>query len=594
MELFAFTFTDSGQSLGYQTINVEIEIGDYDNDGDNDLILASQGSSETIEVYKNDGSGVFTRLNQSFPQALPFSGGKFEDISLGVIFSDINNDGYLDIATADAWDGVNIYLNDRNGYFLVSQLGVGGTEGIEVKGVDLGDIDNDGDLDLIFGGHQYFADNEVWINDGNGIFSDSGERHYSEAIWHLALGDLDLDGDLDYVWASRYTEQFTTSEVYLNNGIGKFTNSNQSFVPNGNSFGIVLRDVDNDGDLDFIEPNDAGNDSNAPRVRIFSNDGSGMFSNSGQNLGGLNAKDADLGDLDNDGNYDMVVANWLSGISLLINNGNGVFNPAGPNLALPLGSHACKLGDLDSDGDLDLVVGNLVDNNYRVYVSDQDAVAKNTLPSPPDAFQKEISDGKVTLAWNRGADKETNQNSLTYNLRLGKPDNPNKIISGALHHSIGNMGHALKKYVNNLEEGDYIWSVQTIDTSYSRSDWSDEQSLTVNTPTSPTDLQASVVSKKEIKLHWVDKSSIETGFSIERKDGEEDQPFRQIGSVGADTETFSDTDLQNTARSYYRVRAFNNLGNSTYSNEVLVETMTNASNNDDGGGGGAGCFIGSL
>lgn len=479
----AITFTDSGQSLGDQSVNVEIEIGDFDNDGDNDLILASLGSSGAIEVYENSGFGIFTKLDQQFPQEKSVSGGRFEDLSLGAIFSDVNNDGYLDIITADAWDGINIYFNDKAGHFSISQLGLG-DEGIEVKGVDMGDIDNDGDVDMVFGGHQYFADNEVWINDGNGIFSDSGQRHYSEAIWHLALGDIDGDGDLDYVWTSRYTEPYTTSEVYLNNGSGDFTNSDQSFLPNGNSFGIVLRDVDNDGDLDFVEPNDGGGDPTEPRVRIYMNNGSGVFSDSGQNLGGPNAKDADLGDVDNDGDFDMMIATWLVENSLLMNNGHGSFTQVGPDVILPIGTHACKLGDLDSDGDLDLVTGSLIDTTYKVYYSDQANVVRNSPPSPPTSFQSENEDGRVILRWNGGADIETEENTLTYNLRIGIAKNPNAIVSGVIHHGPGNMGHALQKIIIHLKKGTYIWSVQTVDAGYARSDWSEEQSLIINTSTS--------------------------------------------------------------------------------------------------------------
>jgi len=488
---WAVTFTDSGQSLGQQPINVEIEIGDFDNDGDNDLILASQGSSEAIEVYKNNGSGVFTRLDQSFPQALPLSGGRFEDISLGIVFSDVNNDGDLDIVTADAWDGINIYLNNGNGNFSVSQLGVGGTEGIEVKGVDLGDIDNDGDLDMVFGGHQYFADNEVWINDGNGVFTDSGQRHYSEAIWHLALGDIDSDGDLDYVWTSRYSEPYTTSEVYINNGEGVFTNSNQSFLPNGNSFGIVLRDVDNDGDLDFIEPNDGGGNPAEPSVRVYMNDGLGTFSDSGQNLGGSSAKDADLGDIDNDGTSDMIIATWLVENALFINDGNGNFTQAVPDLLLPLGTHACKLGDLDNDGDLDIVAGGLIDETYTVHLSNQASVVKNEPPSPPTTFQVKNDDGKLVLRWAGAADTETELNALTYNLRIGNADNPNAVVTGIIHHGPGNMGHAQEKTLRTLKKGDYTWSVQTIDAGHARSKWSEDQSLTITTtitaPISPNE-----------------------------------------------------------------------------------------------------------
>jgi len=475
---FAANFTDSGQSFGSQSLNVEIDVGDIDNDGDYDLLLASRSLSGAVEVYTNNGSGTFTILNQQFPQAQASSGGTFENISFGVILADINNDGWLDIISADAWDGINIYLNDKTGLFSSSQLGLGAT-GIEVKGVDLGDIDNDGDLDMIFGGHQYFNDNEVWVNNGNGIFTDTGQRHYSEAIWHLAFGDIDNDGDLDYVFTSRYTEPNTTSEVYFNDGLGNFTNSNQDFLPIGNSFGILLRDIDNDGDLDFIEPNQADPFTD-PRVRIYMNNGSGIFLDSGQSLGASGVKDADLGDIDNDGDYDMINAHWAGEDSLLINDGSGVFTQDGPELLLPQGTHACKLGDLDNDGDLDLVIGNLVDETYNVYFSDQSDSLANSPPSPPTLLQYEYIQGQSILTWDSGADSETEQNTLTYNLRVGTVGNPHSVISGVIHHGPGNLGHTFKKILNDLPSGAYIWNVQTVDAGYASSNWAIGQNFIVD------------------------------------------------------------------------------------------------------------------
>ncbi len=495
--LSAITFTNSGQSLGYQPVNVEIDIGDVDNDGDYDLLLASQGSSGAVEVYINNGSGIFTKLQQQFPQAQSSSGGTFEDTTFGVALSDVNNDGWMDVVTADAWDGVNVYVNDKTGHFLISQLGIGtatvgaGTGGIEVKGVALGDIDNDGDLDMVFGGHQYDTDNEVWINNGQGIFSDTGQRHYSEAVWHMAFGDLDNDNDLDYVFTSRYREQYTTTEVYFNDGEGTFIHSNQDFLPNGSSFGLLLRDVDNDGDLDFIEPNDAGSDpSAAPRLRVFFNDGSGIFSNSDQTLGGSGVKDADLGDIDNDGDYDLVIANWLMENSLLINDGAGRFSKVGQDVLFSGGSHACKVGDLDKDGDLDLIIGNLLVKSYEVHFSNQALITANTPPSPPTSLQGEYSNGQVILMWGNGDDLETQRNTLTYNLRLGTMNNPHSVFSGAISCSPGNMGHSFSKTLNNLPDGTYVWTVQTVDASYSRSNWASLRYFRISDegfrPTRPT------------------------------------------------------------------------------------------------------------
>ena len=470
----ALTFSDSGQSFG-ESDSVEIDVGDTDNDGDYDLLVGSRGSSGAVEVYTNNGAGVFGRLDQSFPQARPSSGGSLEDVSFGVVLTDVNNDGWLDVVTADAWDGVNIYLNDATGHFIVSQLGLG-TTGIEVKGVDLGDIDNDGDFDMIFGGHQWYRDNEVWTNCG-GVFADTGERHYSEAIWHLAFADIDSDDDLDYIWTSRYSEPGTRTEVYFNRGNGTFTNSLQNLTPIGNSFGLVVRDVDSDGDLDFVEPNCTG-DTGGPDVdtnvhlRVFLNNGKGFFSDSGQNLGGDGVKDVDLGDVDNDGDYDMFVANWSPEDCLWRNNGAGMFSHSASPVLLPQGTHACKLADIDGDGDLDVVTGNLVTHSYHVYFSDQSLVSSNSSPARPSTLHVAYSNDTVVLSWNGASDVETATALLTYNLRVGVATNLYAIFSGAVRYGPGNMGNIRRKQITGLPPGQYVWAVQTVDTGYRRSAWS--------------------------------------------------------------------------------------------------------------------------
>lgn len=108
----------------------------------------------------------------------------------------------------------------------------------------------------------------------------------------------------------------------------------------------------------------------------------------------------------------------------------------------------------------------------------------------------------------------------------------------------------------------------------------------VTHPAGPSNLSASA-SKKRINLSWTDHSSGELGFKIERKKGE-DGTFVEIFDVDADVVSYTDTGLKGSATYYYRVKAYNSGGDSTYSNQANARTKSGSS------GGGGGCFIATV
>ncbi len=118
-----------------------------------------------------------------------------------------------------------------------------------VQDIALGDLDNDGDLDIFLPGWNTPNPNTVWLNDGTGIFTDTGQSLGNGNSGDVELGDLDGDGDLDafvanLVWTSNCV-------IWLNDGTGFFT-STQTF--GGNPFDpfdqVELGDLDGDGDFD--------------------------------------------------------------------------------------------------------------------------------------------------------------------------------------------------------------------------------------------------------------------------------------------------------------------------------------------------------
>ncbi len=171
------------------------------------------------------------------------------------------------------------------------------------KGVSLGDLDQDGDLDAVFANNATQLDSEwsrssVWMNDGTGYLRREQvltAKHNRDS----ALADLNNDGYLDIVFANR----LQGNETWLNDRSGHFERS-QVFGIGDDNRGVALGDLDNDGDTDavFASATQEGNS-------IWVNNGQGVF-HFDRSLGKGFSRGIALGDLDGDGRADAIFANF--------------------------------------------------------------------------------------------------------------------------------------------------------------------------------------------------------------------------------------------------------------------------------------------
>ncbi len=282
------------------------------------------------------GSGVFSSNS--------FGAGNSRGIAVG----DLDGDGDLDAIMANTSnEPQDIWINNGDGSFTSTTFGSGNS-----FSVVLGDLDGDGDLDAIVGNSNGSAQ-EIWLNNGNAVFTSSS---FGAGSGHdLATGDLDGDGDLDVIMANSGSGHM---EIWFNNGDGSFNSTN--IAHEGST--VAIGDLDGDGDLDALIEDDY-----YVRRYLWLNNGDGSFATSSSSGG--SALGVELGDLDGDGDLDAVFANRLSAQDILFNNGDATFATA----TLGSGtSYGLALGDIDGDNDLDVIVANNSDEAQDIWINNGD------------------------------------------------------------------------------------------------------------------------------------------------------------------------------------------------------------------------------
>jgi hypothetical protein len=361
------TFTDvsAASGIGISGFGMGACSADYDNDGFADLYVTSVGSNR---LYRNNGAGGFIDVTDKAGVAAGLW-------STSCAFADVDNDGYLDLFVTRYVDfGVNnnkycsligtvrtychpnvykglssiLYHNNGDGTFTDVSREAGIYKIGNGLGVVFGDYDNDGWVDIYVANDS--TPNFLFHNKGAGKFEETGfwagvaVRSDGKAMSGMGtdMGDINGDGLLD-IFVTNLDGQ--THSLYRNMGKGLFTDVTfQSGVGEATlpfvGFGTAFFDYDNDTDLDLAIANGDVLD-NVKLLRdsssyeqlhlLLQNDGTGRFKNVGPMSGpGFASKKVSrglaIGDLDNDGDLDIVIADVGETPELLRNDGGNRSN----------------------------------------------------------------------------------------------------------------------------------------------------------------------------------------------------------------------------------------------------------------------------
>jgi len=345
------TFTDVTEQagVGHKGMGMAALSGDYDNDGDADLLVSNWGPNV---FYRNNGDGTFIDITGE--AGLRGSGSDL--CGIGSTFLDYDKDGHLDLYVGNyieydpdydhyyapegfpgplAYHGQPdiLYHNNGDGTFtdVTRQAGVYNPEG-RAMGVNSADIDNDGDWDIFVANDG--MQNYLYRNNGDGTFTDialqtaTGYGQSGEATSSMSgeFGDIDLDGyvdlvvpDMSYSCIYKNTSQGYFEEMSARMGMAAACGQYTSW--SGNFF-----DFDHDGWIDMFISNGDPHQLIGEEDLLLRNDGGGRFLNISHLVGDdfqdkFVSRGSAVGDYDNDGDMDILELNLNARARLLRNDG---------------------------------------------------------------------------------------------------------------------------------------------------------------------------------------------------------------------------------------------------------------------------------
>lgn len=399
--------------------------GDYDNDGDLDLLVCGNTELQQTLIYNNN-EGAFNAIESNIEYA-----GDYGTAS----WTDHDNDGDLDVFITGNWssklyknEGLNAFIATDDEFAMLISSRSSWT-----------DYDYDGDLDLLLtgdtgGGMELY----LYINQGE-YFEEQALPNMGLSAGSVEWGDYDSDGDQDILIMGFNNNIEPYATIYQNNGNLVFSDTYAGLPPValGNA---TWGDFDNDGDLDVaITGKLAG--CGVFAASIYENVGNSIFNDINTGLTSAERSYISWGDFDNDTDLDII----LTGSSYT-------------------GGSFTKI--------------------YR-----NDISLPNIFPEAPQNLSIHFEEQNAVLSWEKAFDAQTPQDALSYNIRIGTSPldvnslSPMSDVSTGyrLIPSMGNTSQTNFWKIEGLDEDVvYYWSVQTVDNAFGTSSFSEEHSFYVS------------------------------------------------------------------------------------------------------------------
>ena len=309
--------------------------GDFNRDGNLDLAV-SNSSGNTVSIFLGNGDASFQPPTSFATTPNPW----------GIAIGDLNGDGIPDLVVgSNSAAGMTVALGNGAGGFTAYNL-VGG---ICPKYPALADVNHDGKLDIVVG-NQCNNGIQVYLGNGDGTFQTPISVNGSSRINMLVLADFNGDGNLDIASANA---NLGTVDVYLGNGDGTF--SAVTRYPAANSAtSISAADFNGDEKLDLVVMSDAS----ATGMMILLGNGDGTFQPASSIASPTTlASIAGVGDLNTDGNLDIVAITQNGAVQAWLGNGDGTFQSTPQTLSIGNSGAGILLGNFVNGGGLVVAAG---------------------------------------------------------------------------------------------------------------------------------------------------------------------------------------------------------------------------------------------
>jgi len=392
----------------------KVEVADLNGDGYADLIFPNGGD------YDTPGTPVATQVFFSnFPDSPQFTDvtdqvmGDLVGITRVAKVADLDMNGTADVVLGTTYQTQSqLLLGTGDGNFTNATAQLPQIP-LKVGDVDIGDVDGDGDLDLVLadwgprgpigpeGGRV-----QLWLNDGSGRFTDATAAQMPSTqvrfTWELDFVDVDNDWDLDLAVSAK----LSTSVLFENDGSGHFTDVTEGRLPQfTNNYEFEAMDLDGDGYLDLVTINDGDSLSE----HVFRNDRAGGFEDvtaewwpPSANPGEDDNNIAFL-DVDSDGDADFLIGSLTGPDRLMINDGSGhlTMELAAFDAPISAGTLGMTVVDLDRDGRLDVVEAqgeNSQAMDERVYLATDRLAPDTSAPVVRVALAQASEGGAVVFA----------------------------------------------------------------------------------------------------------------------------------------------------------------------------------------------------
>lgn len=395
--LCAFSVDSLAQQFQYQAgimpsateYTEGLECADVDRDGDLDVFIADGGGfggpsapdQNVLLINKLIENGSFSLSDESVSRlGVSLSNAKM------VFTGDVDSDGWVDALYANAFNQQRPFLHMNRGamqpgFFDEEGLARGLTTVVNSASGQFGDLDDDGDLDLILSdsGPSYFGGAggkpRLYLNDGAGNFTEQVGGGWSPPTkgtqMDVRLVDVDNDLDLDFFGVCRQSNTGGNHYLMLNDGSASFTDISSTLPGTSSSvYEAEAGDLDGDTDLDLFFVSQSGFSEGHMRNNVVA-PGSPSFTATGTLGGSGDDNEVVLLDYDNDGDLDPLVGSLAGTEALWTNNGGFSFSANfGAIQSIGDSTLDCTVADLDNDGDYDLITGqgesgNMLNRFYR-------------------------------------------------------------------------------------------------------------------------------------------------------------------------------------------------------------------------------------